>query len=183
LNQVINKNKSSEFIQDLTRNFSLNTDIINLILKSKPNYNYLYSNYSEDYFEPLSVFQTDDNSLLTQSVLDTLYGSSLESINLNRFKNQVSNADWIRNQTCFNNIYLLKGNDKDYLKNYFCSNQLNDTQLAGLFVYLSKRIDFSQVKTIISNLVFDDDFFSQMVETSHAYNDIKEVNIYSLLLL
>jgi hypothetical protein len=65
----------------------------------------------------------------------------------------------------------------------FCSNQLNDTQLAGLFVYLSKRIDFSQVKTIISNLVFDDDFFSQMVETSHAYNDIKEVNIYSLLLL
>ena len=75
----------------------------------------MYSNYSEDYFEPLSVFQTDDNSLLTQSVLDTLYGSNLESINLNRFTNQVSNANWIRNMTCLNNIYLLKGNDKDYI--------------------------------------------------------------------
>lgn len=126
--------------------------MVDLVLKSNPNFNYLYSNYSEEYYEPLSIFIGDS---LPRSLLNTLYGSNLAFIDSNRYTNQVNNPAWVQKQMCFNNKtveYFFKGSDQEQLRTYLC-NELNSTNLTDLFVLLSEQIDFSLVKKIVNQIL------------------------------
>ena len=56
----------------------LNADTISLILSSNPNFNYLYSNYSENYTEPLAKLLLGFG--VDQSAINVLYGPDLDVI-------------------------------------------------------------------------------------------------------
>ena len=53
----------------------INSDYLNIILDSNPNFNYLYSNYSNNYSEPLSDYVPNTVPLYA---LNLLYGANLE---------------------------------------------------------------------------------------------------------
>lgn len=72
-----------------------------------------------------------------------MYGPELDLIDSNRYKNQVSNPDWLREQMCSTNRnYLLRS---DGLNEYLCSN-LTDEQMTKLFSTISEDIDWTYVK-------------------------------------
>jgi hypothetical protein len=154
LNDVIKCNRT-EFAQKLA-NLSLNYNsssgknisisLIDSILDSKPNLNYLYSKYSQTYYEPLSILLSD--SSLPQSIMNAFYGPDLDLIELNRPTNNVFDSEWIRLKFCANDsngIYLLRGPNQEELKDLLC-NKLNDSQLANLVLLISEQIDYSLVK-------------------------------------
>ena len=113
-----------------------NQTITNLILNSNPNFNYLYSNYSSTYYEPLLLLSIAN---VQQSIINIFYGSELDLIDLNRDTNQVYNPMWIRQQNCFSSNNLLRLNDSD-LNSFLCS-KLNDEQLVQLFTLISEEIN------------------------------------------
>ncbi len=58
----------------------------------------------------------------------------------------MNDSTWIRAQMCNGNQnYLLKGVDSVSLANYLCDN-LNDTQLETLFLFISSQLDLTSVK-------------------------------------
>ena len=117
-----------------------NETLINLVLDSNPNFNYLYSSYSPSYYEPLLVLTIAD---VPQNLINILYGPELDMIDSNRFKNQVSNSSWLREQMCTSNKnFLLRS---DGLNEHFCSN-LTDEQMSKLFTTISEDIDWTYVK-------------------------------------
>jgi hypothetical protein len=56
-------------------NIGSNATIINMILNSNPNFNLLYSNYSQSVIEPLALFNTFG---VSQKLIDFLYGNNLD---------------------------------------------------------------------------------------------------------
>ena len=56
-------------------NIGSNMTIINMIINSNPNFNLLYSNYSQSIQEPLALFNTFG---VSQKLIDFLYGSNLD---------------------------------------------------------------------------------------------------------
>lgn len=140
LNDVL-KN-SNDFIQLLvTKSLipsPINSTFENLILSSNPNFNYLYSNYSTAYQDPQGF------NIIPKVFLNVLYGSDLESLDVNRNTNLVNDSIWIRNQMCSTNKnYLLRGSID--LINFLC-NGLNDQQLTDLFIIISSEIDFTATR-------------------------------------
>lgn len=121
----------------------LNETLVDFILDSSPNFNYLYSSYSSSYYEPILVLTLAD---VPQSLINILYGSELDLIDSNRFGNQVSNPDWLRQQMCSNKTrnYLLRYTETAF-NEHMCSN-LSDAQLANLFTLISESIDWTGVK-------------------------------------
>ena len=151
------KANRTEFAQKLVslglikENNNNNTEnsLIDSILNSRPNLNYLYSNYSQTYYEPLSMLFGDATSL-QHAIVNAFYGPSLDLIDFNRPDNKVFDSQWIKSTMCsatndVNEIYLLQGPDQHELKEYLC-NKLTDSQLTALFVYVSEQIDYSLVK-------------------------------------
>lgn len=122
---------------------AINETLKQIVFNSNPNFNYLYSNYSASYDDPLDRV----NISLGGSILNVLYGSDLDLIDYNRPTNDVSSSDWIKKQMCSQpENYLLR----DYLSqnalNYLVCSKLSDTQLKNLFILISENIDFSMVK-------------------------------------
>lgn len=126
-----------------------NQTITNLILNSNPNFNYLYSNYSSTYYEPLLLLSIAN---VQQSIINIFYGSELDLIDLNRDTNQVYNPMWIRQQNCFSSNNLLRLNDSD-LNSFLCS-KLNDEQLVQLFTLISEEIDWTVTKQKVIIFLF-----------------------------
>ena len=79
LNDIFLSGKEQKFTQNLEEmlNMSekLGSGIINAILEANPNFNYLYSNYSTSYTEPMFQFELFGAS---KSIINFLYGSNLE---------------------------------------------------------------------------------------------------------
>ena len=146
----------------------INSSTADLIMKSRPNFNYLYSNHSITYTEPF----LDMIEKAPQNVLNILYGPSLDVIiliimklyfyfffqsnliltkrvDLNRNTNLVNESAWIRSQMCGENTnYLLKGEteaDSEALASFLCQ-YLNDSELEKLFVLISAQLDVTAAK-------------------------------------
>lgn len=66
--------ESDEFVQELAY-LPLGQDTLNAILGSRPNFNYLYSNFSRTYFEPVTLFV---QTASTQTLINFLYGPDLD---------------------------------------------------------------------------------------------------------
>nr|UOU03308.1 ATP-binding cassette subfamily A1-like 1 [Brachionus rubens] len=148
----------------------LNDTIVNTILNSNPNYNYLYSNYTTSYNEPIPF---TGQIAQVKPFLNILYGPDLQLIDLNRQTNQVDDPDWIRSQTCFNNTnYLLKGNESELIKNVLC--RLNDGNLTDFFVLVSEYLDISKVKRIVYDRTDLSDPFLllEIIEALYAYSEL-----------
>ncbi len=123
----------------------LNQSIAEQILTSNPNFNYLYSNISSGYTEPLTLLTI---AKVSQSVINVLYGSELELIDLNKHTNQVDNSKWIREQMCSKENFLLRLSHDDQTKalnSFLCAN-LTDEKLAELFTLISQEIEWNTVK-------------------------------------
>ena len=147
-----------------------NDEILNKILNSNPNYNYLYSNYSSDYTEPLNV-----QFLETKSFINLLYGPDLDLIELNRQTNRVDDPGWLRSQTCNNQVnYLLKGQNAQLLKNLTC--ELTDFDLANFYTTISKYIDIGKVKQIVylNTNLSNPNLLLELQEVYLAYTDLIE---------
>lgn len=70
---------TNDFIADLAY-LSLTQQTLEAILESNPDFNYLYSNYSQTYQEPISQFFRPAGS---QSIINLLYGPDLD-VSLNK---------------------------------------------------------------------------------------------------
>ncbi|CAF0791152.1 unnamed protein product [Brachionus calyciflorus] len=170
---------SQDNFKNLLSNISLypsllNESTVNTILKSNPNYNYLYSNYSADYTEPLSF---NDNLPEAKFAINLIYGPDLELIDLNRQTNRVDDPKWIRDQTCNNNTnFLLKGNDAQSLKIIIC--ELKDDDLSKLFILISTFLDISKVKNVVYDRtdLSDPNLYIQLLQAFLSYSDL--VNAY-----
>ena len=55
-------------------NIQSNETIIDSILNLRPNFNYLYSNISETYRDPMSLLST----FVSPNIINSLYGNNLE---------------------------------------------------------------------------------------------------------
>lgn len=66
--------ESDEFVQELAY-LPLVQDALNAILASRPNFNYLYSNSSRTYYEPVTLFVQTSS---TQTLINFLYGPDLD---------------------------------------------------------------------------------------------------------
>lgn len=143
----------------------LNSSTISWILNSNPNFNYLYSNYTQDYQEPfplgsnpnlINFFYGSDLdvnilfsfNLMTQSLI-IVY---LKRIDLLRDSNRVDNATWLREQMCNGNTnYLLrKANQSQIYNQQICV--LDNTQLVSLFVLISTQLNYTRVKYDVSKI-------------------------------
>jgi hypothetical protein len=123
----------------------LNESIAEQILTSNPNFNYLYSNISSEYTEPLTLLTI---AKVSQSIINVLYGSELELIDLNKHTNQIDKSKWIREQMCSNENFLLRLSHKDQTKvlnSFLCAN-LTDEKLVELFTLISQEIEWNTVK-------------------------------------
>lgn len=123
----------------------LNESITEQILNSNPNFNYLYSNVSSEYTEPLTLLTI---AKISQPIINILYGSELELIDLNKNANQVYNSEWIREQMCLKENFLLRLSHDDKAKelnSFLCSN-LTDENLVDIFTLISQEIEWNTVK-------------------------------------
>ncbi|RNA31837.1 ATP-binding cassette sub-family A member 1, partial [Brachionus plicatilis] len=124
----------------------LNETVVNIILNSRPNYNYLYSNYSADSTEPLLIFNFGQSNQI-RPFLNFFYGPDLELAEQNRATNRVDDPQWIRNQTCNSSNYLLEGDIAEYLEEIVCT--LSDQEIKDLFVQISTYLDIGKIKRLI----------------------------------
>lgn len=124
----------------------LNETVVNKILNSTPNYNYLYSNYSADSTEPIPFLNLIQNNQI-EPFMSFLYGPDLDSAEQNRDRNRIDDPEWIRSQTCNGSNYLLKGNNAQYLQEILCN--LNDEQITNLFVQISTYLDLGKTKRFV----------------------------------
>jgi len=172
----INQNRtiliSSLIYAGLNESFDLN--FLEKIFNSNPNFNYLYSNLSQDCEEPFyNTLGGEQVSQVPQSVLDLAYGSDLYQLELNRNTNLVYNANWLRTQTCLPNTnLLLKGTDGQIIADRLCA--LNDTSLVIFFTTISKGIDFTWVKNQVFDEVYSLDF-TFIMQIFKATNAAKKI--------
>lgn len=124
----------------------LNEKVVNKILNSTPNYNYLYSNYSADSTEPIPIFDSNQINQI-EPFVSFLYGPDLDLAERNRDGNRIDDPKWIRLQTCDGSNYLLKGNNAQYLNEIICN--LNDEQITNLFIQISTYLDMSKTKRLV----------------------------------
>lgn len=83
-----------------------------------------------------------------------------------------------------NQNYLLRGTNEESLSNFLCSN-LSDTQLADLFVLISRQLDISAVKLKVFNKVYGGDFgfLLDAVKAARAFNRLTNVGYYFIYFL
>lgn len=79
---------------------------------------------------------------------------NLKLLTLNRERNQVGNANWIRTTMACGNgnqgVYFFRGKNQEPIKSSLCS--LNDSRLEGFFVYVSRQIDFNGVRKLVGKI-------------------------------
>ena len=138
-------NDLTKFNDKLTSIVS-NESTADQISTSNVNFNLLYSNFSLPYTEPLSLLSFGQ---VPQSIINLLYGSELELIDLNRNVNRVYKSEWLREQMCLRDRFLLFKNENENetksLNSYLCSS-LTDEKLVDLFVLISQEIEWTTVK-------------------------------------
>ncbi len=171
---VISITEFNNTMQSLVISKEINSTIINLMLTSNPNFNYLYSNSTKTYTEPLFQFVLFG---APQELINVLYGPDLDLIDTRRSLNRVYDAEWIRSTMCINDpTYLLRGSNANYLRLYLCS--LNDSELAAVFTYISSKMDYTYVKQEVSKKtpVNSFAFYTQLFGAFQSLNKIRLVS-------
>nr|QUF59424.1 ATP-binding cassette transporter Abca1-like2 [Brachionus angularis] len=160
-------------LENLIFPVNLNETVLNLILDSIPNLNYLYSSYSNDYLDP--VLEITNGQYL--NMFNLLYGSGLENIDLNRFNNKINDSNWLRSILCNQldkDLFLLKSNNQYELNQALCA--LNNDDLESLFVSISSELDLTLIKQKIFNETFlnDKNFLLKTINAVTILNYLKE---------
>ncbi|CAF0739890.1 unnamed protein product [Brachionus calyciflorus] len=139
-------NFKNELINGSHLNFFLNETLMVLVLNSIPNFNLLYSSYSSNYTEPMIPPESYEFFRKAQNLLNLLYGSQLERMDINRYRNRIDYSVWLRSKQCGDDpeLYLLKSSNQNDLNSELCS--LSGKDLETIFKLISKSINFTLVK-------------------------------------
>jgi hypothetical protein len=89
-------------------------------------------------------------------------------LTVNRNRNQLSNASWIRLQICNQtktNSNLMNGPNAQSVNQILCN--LTDSELVSLFTLLSEQIDFNGIKNTVFYFLT---FFLKLFKYSFYYN-------------
>ncbi|RNA36042.1 retinal-specific ATP-binding cassette transporter-like [Brachionus plicatilis] len=148
----------SEFQNKLTNvSQMLNSSILDNFLDSTPNFNLLFSFYSANYSEPIVPKGSYGLFKKAQNLLNLLYGSNLERMDINRAENKVGYSVWIRDKMCEQNQYLFLNISSEFSK-VMCS--LEDREIEEVSILISSSINFTRVKEkIYSSTNFNDSIF------------------------
>nr|QNH67856.1 ATP-binding cassette transporter subfamily A member 1-like protein X2 [Brachionus rotundiformis] len=134
-----------------------NSTIFNMLLDSTPNFNMLFSVYSSDYLEPIIPNGGYEHFKSAQNLLNLLYGSNVERMNINRAENKVGFSVWIRNKMCQDDQYFFLNANPQLIK-IICV--LENTKLEEFSISLSTNINFTRVKEkIYSSTSLDNSIF------------------------